>query len=154
MKKEATAVGTKSEPKAAASAGQVVFDMSVAIEHSLGLISRVGDNVREHRQDVLINGHDELLVIDSRVPDTTRLKRILDGRSGAVVGELVRPNGCKRFEGTIDGKDVVALYSGQYKLFIWDKDEARKLGYDPQPPKSREDLVKGEQLRLAKFASA
>ena len=149
MKNEATkAAGTKSMVEV------IQFDMSMAIDHAIGLISRVGDNGRENRQDVILAGHDELLVVDTRVPDTTRVKRILNADSGAVVGELRRPNGCKRFEGRIDGKDVVGLYSGNYKLFIWETEEAKKLGYDPKPPKTMKELVKGEQLRLAKFAHA
>lgn len=126
--------------------GELILDL--AIQYSIGVISNIG-NRGQRREDVELKGHNELLVVDSRVPDRTRVKRIVNGETGEVVGVLRRPNGMRRFEGKIDGVDVVGLESGLYRTMIIPRAELETRGYTFRQSKTVDELIEAERTRLA-----
>lgn len=129
--------------------GELILDL--AIKYSTGVISNIG-NGKHRRDDVELRNHEnELIVVDPKVPDTGRVKRLLNGETGEVVGVLRRPNGMRRFEGTIGATEVVGLESGLYRTMIIPKAELEARGYVFRSPKSVDQLIDAERQRLAKM---
>lgn len=126
--------------------GELILDL--AIQYSIGVISNIG-NKGHRRDDVELKGHEELLLIDPRVPDRTRVKRIVNGETGEIVGVLRRPNGMRRFEGKIDNIDVVGLESGLYRTMIIPRAELESRGYTFRQSKTVDELIEAERARLA-----
>ena len=126
-----------------------VFTMSAAIPKATGVIIDNNASRLEGICDVILSGHKGQRLVATR----GTVKIITNVSTGKVVGKLERPPQCKRFEGQIDGQDVVGLYSGKFQFYIWTKAEAKTLGYDPKPAPSFSDVAKKEAKRVEMLES-
>lgn len=120
------------------------FNMDIALPKAVGVL-----NVNQKGRDLQMKDDDTrygVEVITERV-----CMKIRNAVTGVEVGTLMRPAGCARYEGSINGTPVTGLFSGNYMLVLWDNETLKAEGYQWTEPKNVQSLLDGEIARRAKY---